>query len=106
MGNSVESVDTILSIVYIQLPFYIVFAFNNIIDSIFYGLGRTDLMLYQSIIINGIFYTSMLLLYLGGLFVPTLFGISIMFGVGMALDSIVTFIMYLHIRKKQLHRSR
>lgn len=106
MGSSVESVNTIVSIVYIQTPFYIIFAFNNIIDSIFYGLGRTDLMLYQSIIINGGFYTFMLLLYIGGWFVPTLFLIAIMFGVGMALDSIVTFIMYLHIRKKYLNQEQ
>lgn len=28
----------------------------NIADSVFYGRGRTDLMLYQSLVVNSIFY--------------------------------------------------
>ena len=49
---NVGEAETILKLTMISLIFYITFAFNNVIDSIFYGRGRTDLMLYQSLIVN------------------------------------------------------
>ncbi|ORC32623.1 hypothetical protein B4O97_16295 [Marispirochaeta aestuarii] len=78
----------------ISLGFYITFAFNNIADSIFYGRGRTDLMLYQSLIVNSLFYGSLFVLFQLGLYSPTLVSITVMFGTGIAIDSGITFIMY------------
>lgn len=100
------NVDSYLSVVHvtmISIGFYIVFAYNNIIDSIFYALGRTDLMLYQSLIVNTVFYGGMYLAYKTGSFVPTLERIAIMFGVGMAIDSGITFILYGVMNKKNQH---
>ena len=39
-------------IVLISVSFYVLFALNNVIDSIFYGLGKTNLMLFQSLVIT------------------------------------------------------
>ncbi|QKT05253.1 hypothetical protein [Mycoplasma sp. OR1901] len=36
----------------ISIGFYITFAYNNVIDSIFYGLEKTNYMLFQSLFVN------------------------------------------------------
>jgi len=90
----IENYQNILNLSLISLGFYIVFALNNVVDSIFYGHGRTDLMLYQSLIVNIVFYGLAFILYITGFFVPTLTGIAIMFGTGIVFDSLITFIMF------------
>lgn len=86
----------------LMIGFYIVFSFNNVIDSYFYGIGRTDLMLYQSLSVNIIFYGAAYWAYKAGLFIPTLDGIAIMFGLGMTFDAIITLALYLWLRKQQI----
>jgi len=84
----------------ISLAFYVVFAFNNIADSVFYGRGRTDLMLYQSLIVNLLFYGWAYILYRAGIYSPTLTKITVMLGAGIAFDSAITFIMFARFRRK------
>jgi Na+-driven multidrug efflux pump len=98
---NVANFESVVHVSVISLVFYIIFAFNNIIDSIFYGLGRTDLMLYQSLIVNIVFYGSMFIAYKLGIFIPSLSGIAIMFGVGMTFDSVITFAIFAVLKKKQ-----
>ncbi|MEZ9198536.1 MATE family Na+-driven efflux transporter [Shewanella sp. 10N.286.54.B9] len=78
----------------LMLGFYIVFAFNHVIDSYFYGIGRTDLMLYQSLIVNTFFYGSVFVAYQFGWFIPSLNKIAIMFGIGMTIDAFITAYLY------------
>ena len=78
----------------------LLFSYNTIVDSIFYGLGRTDLMLHQSLIVNLLFYGSIFVLFKMGIFIPTLDRIVIMFGISMTLDAIITFTMYIYLSKK------
>ena len=85
----------------LMVGFYIVFAFNNVIDSYFYGIGRTDLMLYQSLIVNIIFYGAAFYAYQIGWFIPDLESIAIMFGLGMTFDAFITFVLYGYIRIKE-----
>ncbi len=105
MGSAMNLEGDFLNQVYglslISLIFYVVFAYNNVIDSIFYGVGRTDLMLYQSLAVNIIYYGAMFILYRTGVFVPTLNSIAIMFGVGMTLDSILTYVQFRFFVKKE-----
>lgn len=58
-------------------------------------------MLIQSLCIDGFYYGVMFILYLLRLFVPTLLGICLMFGIGMVLDFIPTIILYIHMLKKE-----
>jgi len=83
-----------------MVGFYIVFAFNNVIDSYFYGIGRTDLMLYQSLLVNTLFYGGAFYAYQLGYFIPELESIAIMFGIGMTIDAFITFAMYRYISNK------
>jgi len=98
----VKDFNTIYTIAIVSLPFFAVFAFNNVIDSIFYGLGRTDLILIQSAAVNIIFYGTVFVLNINGFFTPTLMNIIIIFGSGMVIDSILTGIMYWVLQKNKL----
>ncbi len=99
---NVENYETVFNIVLIEIGFYITFLFNScIFDSTFYGLGKTNYMLIQSLCIDGFYYGIMFILYLTGVFVPTLLGIALMFGIGMTLDFITTMILYIRMLKKE-----
>ena len=84
----------VFTIVLIQTPFYIIFLFNNILDGTLCGAGRLEYLLVQTLLINGIYYGGLFILYLLGIFRPGLTGICLMFGFGMALDLIPTIIQY------------
>ena len=84
----------------ILLGFYVVFAFNNVIDSIFYGLGKTGYMLCQSLIVNIVLYGTAFILYQTGVYQPTLESIAIMFGCGILMDKAVTITLYIYMLKK------
>ncbi|MCL2520910.1 MAG: hypothetical protein FWE37_07950 [Spirochaetaceae bacterium] len=85
----------------ISIGFYVFFAYNNVIDSIFYGIGKTKYMLYQALITNIIFYGGAFIFYMMGIYQPTLVSIALMFAIGTAFDSLVTFIMFVFMLKKE-----
>jgi Na+-driven multidrug efflux pump len=97
---NVSDFETVYYITLIQTAFYITFIYNNICDSTFYGLGRTDYMLYQSLIVNVFYYGCTFVLYVKGVFIPSLFSISMLFGFGMVLDLIPTLVLYFLMLKK------
>lgn len=96
VGNTEE----IIRIALFMLGFYVIFSLNNVIDSYFYGIGRTDLMLYQSLAVNSLFYGGAFFTYQVGWFEPTLDRISVMFGLGITMDAMITFTLYFWLRKQ------
>ena len=90
----------IVDLVLILLPFYILFSYNTLMDSVFYGKGRTELLAVQSIITNVSVYGSAFVLFRMDVFSPTLTTIALLFGTGIAVDSIVTFSMYRNLIKE------
>ena len=100
---NVSEYEKVYGIVTLQLVFYITFAYNSIMDSTFYGVGKTNYMLYQSLIIDVLYYGIAFILYITKSFTPTLTTISLMFGIGMVLDFIPTTILYRKLlREKQI----
>lgn len=85
----------------VSVGFYVLFAFNHVIDSIFYGLGKTNYMLFQSLVINILFYGGAFILYEEGVFTPSLTLIALMFATGTALDSLLTMGMYVWLIKRK-----
>lgn len=96
----ISNYKDVLFIVMISVGFYVLFAFNNVVDSIFYGLGKTNYMLFQSLVINTLFYGTAFILYQVGIFEPNLTLIALMFASGTALDSILTMFMYRWMLKR------
>ncbi|WP_026399968.1 MATE family Na+-driven efflux transporter [Acholeplasma equifetale] len=85
----------VFNIALVSIGFYVLFAYNNVIDSIFYGIGKTKYMLFQSVIINSVFYGTLFVLYVTGVYQPTLMLIAIMFAAGIAFDSLLTYGMFI-----------
>jgi Na+-driven multidrug efflux pump len=92
--------EDVYNVVLISLGFYVLFAFNNVIDSIFYGLGKTDYMLFQSVFVNSLFYGTLFVLYVIGIYQPTLILIALMFAIGIAVDAILTMLIYIWMLRK------
>ena len=92
---------TIVHLVLISTPFYIVYIFNCVLDGTIYGRGKTSYMLIESIFTNGLYYTTMFILWKNGIWTPSLEGIALMFGTGMAVDFLPTLACYLYLLKKE-----
>ena len=64
------------------------------------NLGKTEYMLFESIVTNTVYYGITFILYLKGIWVQSLTGIALLFGIGMAFDSIVSLGAYLYMLKR------
>lgn len=101
-GLNVADYETVYYIVLLQTGFYITYIFNHcVMDSTFYGLGKTQYLVIQSILIDVVYYGLMFILYLAGIFVPNLTDICLMFGVGMLLNFLPTLVQYLRLLKNE-----
>ena len=94
-------IDKLFSLILLLFGFYIPFAFQNVFDATFYGLGKTKYMLFESVVTNTVYYGIAFLLYLCHLWTPTLMGIALLFGIGNLFDSIVSLLAYRHLLKKE-----
>ena len=76
---------------------YVLFSFNTVMDSVFYGIGQTKYMAYQSIVTNGTVYLAAFLLYLSGVWDPTFEGVMMLFALGILVDSFLTMFFLLKV---------
>lgn len=95
-----SDVDKLFNLVMILLCFYILFAIQNVFDSTFYGLGKTNYMLFESIVDNVVYYGIAFILYKCNIWTPSLVSIALLFGIGMAFDFVVSLFAYLFLLRK------
>ncbi len=95
-----SDVEKLFRLVLLLLGFYAVYAFQNIFDAAFYALGKTNYMLFESIVTNTVYYGGAFLLYRAGIWTPSLSGIALLFGFGMVFGGFVSLLAYLYLRKK------
>ena len=93
--------DKLFELVLLLIGFYVLYAIQNVCDSTFYGLGKTNYMLFESVITNTVYYGTAFVLYLTNIWTPSLMGIALLFGIGNAFDSIVSFVAYVYLLKKR-----
>ena len=103
MANVLQfsDVDKLFNLVMVLLGFYVLYALQNVFDCEFYGLGKTNYMLFESAVTNIIYYGIAYILYRVGIWIPTLTGIALLFGIGNAFDSIVSGGSYAFLLKKK-----
>lgn len=77
------------SVAFLLAP-YMLLAMNQLLDTLFIGLGKTQYLAYQSILTNLGVYGIAFLLYQGGYWAPTFTNILVLFGVGILMDSMLT----------------
>ena len=96
-----SDVDKLFNLVMVLLGFYVLYALQNVFDCEFYGLGKTNYMLFESVVTNSIYYGTAFVLYLCGMWTPSLMGIALLFGIGNAFDSIVSGAAFAWLLKKK-----
>lgn len=96
-----DDADKLFNLVLLLVGFYVLYAFQNVFDSTFYGLGKTSYMLFESIVTNTIYYGIAFVLYITNMWTPTLTGIALLFGIGNAFDSVVSFVAYIYLLRKE-----
>lgn len=94
-----SDVDKLFELVMILFAFYVLYAIQNVFDATFYGRGKTNYMLFESVVTNTVFYGTYFIMYLTGVWTPSLIGIALMFGIGNAFDTVVSGIAYWYYRK-------
>ena len=94
-------VDKLFNLVLLLVGFYVLYALQNVFDSTFYGLGKTNYMLFESVVTNTVYYGIAFVLYATGVWVPTLTGIALLFGIGNAFDSVVSLGAYMFLLKRE-----
>ncbi len=95
-----SDVDKLFNLVMVLVGFYILYAVQNVFDATFYGLGKTNYMLFESVVTNTIYYGIAFILYMTGIWTPSLLGIALLFGIGNAFDSIVSLGAYMFLLRK------
>ena len=103
MRNVLGYADTgkLMKLVLLLVGFYVFFAFQNVFDATFYGLGLTHYMLFESVVTNAVYYGGAFILYLTNVWTPSLEGIALLFGFGNVFDSVVSYVAYRHLLKKR-----
>ena len=94
-------VEKLFSLVMLLIGFYVFYAVQNVFDATFYGLGKPNYMLFESVVTNTFYYGIAFVLYITGIWVPTLTGIALLFGIGNVFDSVVSLCAYVFLLKKQ-----
>lgn len=96
-----SDVNKLFDLVLLLVGFYALYAFQNIFDSVFYGLGKTNYMLFESVVTNTVYYGIAFALYIAGVWTPSLMGIALLFGIGNAFDSMVSLGAFAFLVKKE-----
>ena len=94
-------VDKLFGLVMLLVGFYVMYAVQNVFDATFYGLGKTNYMLFESVVTNSIYYGIAFILYATNVWVPTLSGIALLFGIGNAFDSVVSLVAYAFMLRRE-----
>lgn len=100
MNVQESDVEVVFQLVLVLMPAYILFMINTLMDSVFVGKGKTVMLAIQSIITNICVFGVSFVLYLLGVYQPTLLNISLLFGGSIVVDMIITTALYVWFIKK------
>ncbi len=100
---NVKNSDLVTNIVLVLLPFYICFALNNIINSMIIGWGRSDITLYQSILVNILVYIPYFSALMSNIWVPDVMQIAIMFGMTLLIGFIINTVIFIIITRTKIN---
>ena len=90
--EGIENSERIFDIVVKNLGFYVAYAFSQIPDAIFVGLGKTKYNAINSLFCNIVYYGIWFILYTTGVVIMSMDMIIIMFGVGNIVHWVVSLV--------------
>ena len=88
-----ENYQRIFEIVLLVFPFFIPYAFQQIPDNIFIGLGKTKYNFINTVIVNFVYYGIWYILYKTNAITFTMKTIILMFGFGMVVSYAISFVL-------------
>ena len=91
---NIENTDDVFRLAIILAPFYMLYMVNTLMDSVFYGKGKTQMLAIQSIITNTVVYGTAFALFKTDVFQPSLVKIAVLFGIGIMVDFLITSGLY------------
>lgn len=96
IGNvmMVSNTQTVYKIVVYLVPYYIFYMCSQVIDNYFLGTGNSKYIAINSLIVNGVYYGVMFILYDAKIITPNIDFVICMFGFGMVIHFIVSAIEY------------
>lgn len=94
--NYIDYFSTLLKLI----PCYLIFIFDNVIESYFIAVGKMQYVFIQTFITNIIVYLTSYILYICGVWIVTLNGIILVFSAGMILSSAYTIGCYIYQKRK------
>lgn len=89
-----KEVDTVMNIVICLTPYYIFYMCSQVFDNYFSGTGNGKYISMNSIIVNGVYYVIMFVLYTKNIIVPDMSFIIRMFGCGIIIHFIISTVEY------------
>jgi len=94
-----EDPDAILDILYKLVPFYVPYAASVVLQGVLVSVGRTDYLLCEAAIVNGVYYGILYGLYLMGFFEADMDFVILLFGFGMVACLLLDVVFYLRSRR-------
>ena len=95
-ANYLDYFSTLLKLI----PCYLIFIFDNVIESYFIAVGEMQYVFILTFITNIIVYLTSYIFYICGLWIVTLNGIILVFSAGMILSSAYTIGCYIYKKHK------
>lgn len=96
--------NTILSILYLLVPFYITYTISSFIDGWFISKGKTYYNTINSFLVNIVYYGIAFILFNKGLFKLDITFVILLFGFGMIFHMLISIILYIIETKKSLQK--
>ena len=90
LNDDPETIEWAITAFGILFVPYVLLSFNVVMDSVFYGIGQTKYLAYQSVLTNGSVYLAAFLLYSVGAWDPSFEGVMVLFSLGILVDSFLT----------------
>ncbi len=91
----------VVPIIYKSIPYYIAFILCTGYDSYFISTGKTKYVAFISIIVNLVYYPIVYSLFLKGMFILDLNFVLSMFGVGIVVHTLFSYVFYQIDQRKQ-----
>jgi len=88
-----------LGILYKLVPFYAAYAFSVVIQGLLISVGKTNLVFYECVIVNSVYYGAMYGLYLAGVFEASMDFVILLFGLGLVVCLGLDVLFYLYSRR-------
>lgn len=95
----IEDPSAVLNILYKSVPFYVAYAFSTVVQAVLISVGKTNLIFYECLFVNFVYYGIVYGLYLVGVFEASLDFVIYMFGVGLIVCLVIDTMLYLYSKR-------